>query len=132
MTAVVDLVSQLRSNEIEQQIAAAEALAALATDAQPAIVQLVQHCGSSNEDLRNWCTAALEDSGPPTTDQIDELALLASSAHDDVAFWAITLLGRAGSQATSAEGVLQERAADSKSPALQRRAIWALERIQAG
>ena len=47
----------------------------MAEGAQPAMVTLVQHCGSADEDLQNWCTAALEGIGPPTTEQIDELAL---------------------------------------------------------
>lgn len=125
------LVKQLQDGDLPTQIMAAESLASLAEGAQPAIVALVQHCGSEDEDLRNWSTAALEQIGAPTTEQIDELALLASSANADVAFWAATLLGRAGPLAASATTILKQRSDDSAAPTVQRRAAWALDQIQA-
>ena len=131
MSATETLLKQLQGSDLPAQIAAAETLASLAEEAQPAIVALVQHCGSDNEDLRNWCSASLEEIGAPTVAQIDELALLASSANSDVAFWAATLLGRAGPVASSATAILQDRSNDASAPAVQRRAAWALHRIEA-
>jgi len=131
MNPIETMLQQLKQTDLPAQVAAAEALARLGEAAQPAIVALVQHCGSADEDLRNWCTAALEEVGPPIVEQIDELALLASSASSDVAFWAATLLGRAGSLATSATTILIERSSDPSTPEVQKRAAWALERIQA-
>ena len=132
MNATETLIDQLNQiNDLQSQVAAAETLAGLAEAAQPAIVALVQHSGSSDEDLCNWCTAALESSGPPTAEQIDELALLANSANTNVAFWAVTLLGRAGKLAESTTSVLTERSKDDSAPEVQKRATWALERIHA-
>jgi len=131
MNAIETMLQQLKQTDLPAQVAAAEALARLGEEAQPAIVALVQHCGSTDEDLCNWCTAALEEVGPPIVEQIDELALLASSASSDVAFWAATLLGRAGSLATSATTILIERSSDPSTPEVQKRAAWALEQIQA-
>ena len=131
MNAIETLTQQLLSTDLPSQVVAAEELARLAEGAQPAMIALVQHCGSENEDLCNWCTAALEEAGPPTTEQIDDLALLARSANADVAFWAATLLGRAGSLASSATTILEERSNDPSTPEVQKRAAWALERIRA-
>jgi hypothetical protein len=130
MSTAETLVTQLQESDMPKKIVAAETLASLAEEGQAAIVALVQHCGSENEDLQNWCTAALEEIGAPTVAQIDELTLLASSANSDVAFWAATLLGRAGPLASSATTTLQERSDDNSAPAVQRRAIWALQQIQ--
>ena len=129
MSTADTLLRQLQTTDLSSQVAAAEELARMAEGAQPAMVTLVQHCGSADEDLRSWCTAALEGIGPPTTEQIDELALLARSANTDVAYWAATLLGRAGTLATSATPILAERSSDPTSPEVQKRAAWALGRI---
>ena len=131
MNVVETRVKQLQGSDLPSQIDAAESLAGLAEAAQGAIVALVQHCGSADEDLRNWCTAALEVVGPPSAQQIDELALLARSASSDVAFWAATLLGRAGALAKGAVPILTERSSDGSAPEVQRRATWALQQIQA-
>ena len=131
MSNIEALLTQLREPNLSVQIAAAEALANREAKAQPAIVELVRNCGTTDEDLQNWCFAALEKIGPPTIEQIDELALLANSANTDVAFWATTLLGRAGTMALTAVSVLAARSTDASAPEVQKRAVWALERIQA-
>lgn len=131
MTQLESLTRQLQTGELAGKISAAETLASMAEDAQPAIVALVQHCGTDDEELRDWCTSALESVGPPTAEQIDELALLAGSANTNVAFWAATLLGRAGTMALPAAPALAERSNDPSTPEVQKRAAWALERIQA-
>ena len=131
MDSIDILTKKLQANDLPTQISAAESLAGLAEAAQPAIVALVQHCGAADKDLHNWCHAALEAIGPPTAKQIDELALLASSANRDTAFWAATLLGRAGAIAGPATPVLEERSSDGSAPEVQKRAIWALQQIQA-
>ncbi len=131
MTAAATLTQQLDRDSLTAQISAAETLAGMAEAAQPAIVALVRHCGSDDEDLCNWCAAALEAVGPPTAEQVDDLALLTTSANTNVAFWAVTLLGRAGSLAEPATAVLTKRSEDASAPEVQKRAAWALEKIQA-
>ncbi|MEM8944653.1 MAG: HEAT repeat domain-containing protein [Planctomycetota bacterium] len=117
------------SSDVAAQVAAAETLSSLAEAAQPAIVSLVKHSGSDNEDLCNWCTSALESIGPPAAGQIEELATLVSSANANVAFWAITLLGRAGNAAGSAKPALVARSEDDSLPEVQQRASWALGKL---
>lgn len=126
-----DLVQQLQSDQLTVQIAAAETLAGLAEAAQPAIVALVSQCGSENEDLCNWCTSALEEVGAPTAEQIEALIGQLESENINEAFWAATLLGRAGAMAEPATSVLAKRSADASAPEVQKRAAWALDRIQA-
>ncbi|NOY29764.1 MAG: HEAT repeat domain-containing protein [Planctomycetes bacterium] len=125
-------IAELQQTDSARQAAAAQSLASLAEEAQPALVALVQACSSQNEAVLNWCTAALEDVGPPELQQIEDLALLAQSASSDVAYWAVTLLGRARDQGASAVSVLVERLNDSSAPQVQRRAAWALGEIGHG
>ncbi len=130
--SIKQYLAELNRPDFMRQAAAAEALAALGEAAQPALVALIQASGSQDEAVRNWCTAALEEVGPPDKQQIEDLSLLAKSAHSDVAFWAVTLLGRARDQAAQAVLVLTERLKDSSSPQVQQRAAWALGRIGRG
>ena len=129
MTTIAQWTSDLLHNDLRVRLAAAEALAGVAADAQPAIVALVQALGSGDHEVINWCTAALEEVGPPAVSQIDDLKSLADSDVEDVAFWAITLLGRAGKRAENAVPVVAGRLADDAAPAVQARAAWALGKM---
>ena len=129
MSTIEKWIDDLQRDDLSAQTSAAEALANLGTEAQPAILALVQGCGSSHEDVRNWCTAALETAGPPSAEQIPDLKSLASAANSDIAFWAVTLLGRA--RVVEAIPILTERLYDASAPAVQQRAAWALEKIKA-
>ena len=131
MDDIANLIEQLTTDDLAAQIVAAETLAGLAEEAQPAIVALVEHCGSDDEDLCNWCTSALESVGPPSAEQIDQLIPLVSSANTNTAFWAATLLGRAGTLAEPATSALTQRSSDASMPEVQKRAAWALEKIRA-
>lgn len=128
MSSLDQLIEKLHSDDVNLHIQAAEELAGLGEEAQEAIPVLVQGCGSENEDVKNWCSAALEGVGAPAAEQINDLKAFASAANSDIAFWAITLLGRA--KASEAIPVLNERLQDSSSPALQQRAAWALKKIE--
>lgn len=119
----------LEGSDVEAQVQAAEELAKQGSDAQPALVSLVRRVGSSDEGVANWCTAALEEGGPPADDQVDALIELVADANADVAYWAATLLGRAGKRAASATGALKKRVSDNSSPAVKKRAEWALGKI---
>ena len=64
---------------------------------------LVKAC-TDDESVQQWAVAALEELGPPPTESIGELTKLASSSDPLVAFWAITLLGRAGNDRPNKPG----------------------------
>jgi len=121
--------AQLSSSDLEQRVAAAEALARLGPDAQPAAVALVEACGSSDESLCQWSSAALEELGPPSASQIAPLMQLARNPSSDVAYWAITLLGRAGDNAPSAVAMLADVVRKSPELTLRERAAWALGKM---
>jgi hypothetical protein len=109
--------------------AAAEKLAHAAEGAQAAAVPLVQACGDACEEVTEWVTAALENLGPPRADDLPLLAALAKHETADVAFWAVTLIGRAGSQAAShAQGVVT--ALQKQPDQVRRKAAWALGELQ--
>jgi HEAT repeat protein len=122
-------IAQLSSRDASQQAAAAEALAQLGTEARPAAVALVRACGSSNDAVCQWSTAALEELGPPPLGQIHELIELARDPLDDVAYWAITLLGRAGDNAAPAVAALVQILSSSTKLSVRERAAWALGKI---
>lgn len=125
------LVAQLSSGKAAEQAAAAEALARLGSEAQPAAAALVAALGSEDASTRDWCVAALEDLGPPPADQITKLTKLAADKSLDTAYWAITLLGRAGGDAASAADALVHVLANSRELALRERAAWALGKMRA-
>ncbi len=130
MQNVNDWIEDLKIGDAVAQLAAAEGLAGLGEAAQPAIVELIQRCGDEEEAISNWCGSALEDVGRPSLEQVDELLPLASAANENVAYWAITLLGRLEGDAIRAMPVLIERLNDDSAPALGRWVNWAARQQQ--
>jgi HEAT repeat protein len=131
-TDVATLIAQLEGTDTAAQTAAANELASLGRDAQGAIVALVRTVGIPDEEVLEACTAALEEAGPPTADQIRPLMLLVSDCSGDVAYWAVTVLGRAGSAAAPAvPALIQVVESDADLP-VRERAAWALGEIGPG
>jgi HEAT repeat protein len=123
------LVAQLEGTDSDGQVAAATKLATLGRDAQSAAVALVRTVGIPHEEVLEACTAALEDLGPPAADQIEQLGALAQDCSSDVAYWAVTLLGRAGDGAAVAvPQLIRVLQSDADLP-VRERAAWALGEI---
>jgi hypothetical protein len=77
-----------------------------------------------------WASQALETGVRPTIDEVGQLTvILNQSLSDEVGYWAATLLGRLGIQASSAVETLVRCAADSKYLPARERAVWALAQI---
>lgn len=108
--------------------AAAEKLAQAAEAAQEAAVPLVQACGDECEEVTEWVTAALESLGPPRTADLPLLAALAAHENGDIGFWAVTLIGRAGSDAAGQASCLV-KALQKNADQVRRKAAWALGEI---
>jgi HEAT repeat protein len=121
---------RLRSDDVQERAAAAEALSLIGTDAAIASVELVKAC-ADDESVSQWSVSALEELGPPPAEAIPELAALASAEHSLVAYWAITLLGRSGDAAQSSQEKLAAILRTSADMSVRQRAAWALGEIHA-
>ena len=126
---IQSLIAQLEGNDPAAQTAAASTLATMGQGAQKAAVALVRTVGIPHEEVLEACTAALEDLGPPANDQIKPLAALAHDCSSDVAYWAATLLGRAGSGAAAAVADLIKILESDADLPVRERAAWALGEI---
>ncbi len=109
----MDEKQRLKSSDVREREAAAEALSQMGPDAAYAAVGLVGAC-ADEESVQQWAVAALEELGPPPAESLGELTKLASSSDPLTAFWAITLLGRAGSIAKPSQDELAIILKDSK------------------
>lgn len=127
--SIASLVERLSGPDAEDRAAAAEALCRAGESASPAATALVAACGDDDDSVREWAAAALEELGPPPSEQIAELIPLAAASHPLVAYWAVTLLGRGGEAANSAVSALEACLAPGKAIEVRQRACWALGKI---
>lgn len=127
---IMDEQQKLQSDDVAERAQAAEALAQLGTDAASAAVELVVACGDEPE-VRDWAVAALEQMGSPPNECVDAIQKLISSHDTLVAYWAVTLLGRAGSNACRHQDSLAAVLTNSMDAAVQERAAWSLGKIDA-
>lgn len=125
------LAAQLGSTDPQVRGTAAERLARMGEDAAPAAIQLVRACGAAEEQVRQQAVAALEDLGPPPTEAIGQLIDLVAHGDPLVAYWATTLIGRAGEDAAPAVPALAGCLASPADLSVRQRAAWALGRIGA-
>jgi len=126
---VVTLSGRLASATADERAAAAERLSQAGEEAAAAAVPLVRACGDADERVREAAVAALEDMGPPPADVIGQLGDLVGHRDPLVAYWAATLLGRAGEDAAAAVTVLAACVGSAADMSVRQRAAWALGRI---
>ena len=120
--------AELQSPDIELRAAAAEKLCHAGSDASDAAVDLVRAC-DDDEAVSNWAVAALEDLGTPPISAVESLTALASAKNALVAYWAATLLGRLGPDATDSQAKLSSVLMTSPETAVKERIVWALGKI---
>jgi HEAT repeat protein len=125
------LAADLGSADPGVRSTAAENLARMAEAAAPAAAELVRACGDANEQVREQAVAALEDLGPPPAEAIGRLIELVGHGDPLVAYWATTLLGRAGEDAARAVPALAGCLASPADLSVKQRAAWALGKIGA-
>ena len=128
MSDVVALAEQLGSEQMAVRAAAAEQLCQLGEEAQPAATLLVRACGD-DEQVSQWANACLESIGAPPQESFDELVGLITDTSELVAYWAVTLLGRLGPQASASVNDLADIVTTAAHPSVQQRAVWALGQI---
>ena len=127
--SIASLVNRLSGPDAEDRATAAEALCRAGDSASSAATALVAACGDDDDGVREWAAAALEELGPPPSEQIADLIPLAAASHPLVAYWAVTLLGRGGEAASSAVSTLEACLAPGKAIEVRQRACWALGKI---
>jgi HEAT repeat protein len=123
------LIANLSDPDPGKRAEAAEQLAQLGPDAQPAAVALVLANGDESEEVRQWATAALEEMGPPQASDADHLTALIAAQSPDVGYWAATLLGRLGADAVPAVEGLSHAVIGSPHLSVRQRSAWALGEI---
>lgn len=127
---VTDWAAQLSRPDRAERLAAASALRAAGKDASLAAVSLVCAVTDEDESVRTQVAEALENLGPPPAKLLGALAELLSDPHSDRAYWAATLLGRAGEGASSAVPALAACVGSANRPLpVRERAVWALGKL---
>ncbi len=126
---ISDIGKLLGSDDLETQRQAAERLSQNAEAAVEVAVVVVEHSGDSDRVVAEYCVATLEDLGPPAASSLESLAQLTQSNNSDVAYWAATLLGRAGVTAAEQAGALGQLLGSEAAETVRERAAWALGRI---
>ena len=126
---VSDLIDMLASDDQAMRRQAAELLSQNVDVAVDVATALVQHVGDDDRVVAEYCVATLEELGPPPASQLDDLACLASAENTDVAYWAVTLIGRCGVAAVGQAQLLGELVASDAATNVRERAAWALGRI---
>lgn len=123
-------INELSAAEDARRLDAAEHLARLGEGARGAAVPLVRAAGDASESVREWAVAALEGLGPPDAEDTTALRqAIVTASHDDVAYWAVTLVGRLGVVGSPAVPELAKALQQADSMAVRQRAAWALGRI---
>ncbi len=124
-----ELARRLVSPDADIRAAAAEALCLLHDGARAAAVALVRAVNDTDERVRQFAAAALEDIGPPEAVDVSPLAAILGESPADCAYWAATLLGRLGPQAEAAVPMLADSLANAPAAHVRERAAWALGKI---
>ena len=126
-----DIVSSLMSDDADRQLQAAQTLAQLGADGQPAAVPLVECCESEDDELREWVVAALEELGPPNSSDVPALTRILEANCELSGYWASTLLGRLQDQAADGVEALAHAIDHSPYKSVCQRSAWALGEIGA-
>ena len=108
---------------------AAERLARAGEDGAAAAAALLEALDDEDSEVRDWTVAALEGLGKPPYDEAGRIAQMLSHPRLDVVYWAATLLGRLGTQASDWSAQVAVLLDDHPDVVVRRRAAWALARI---
>jgi HEAT repeat protein len=125
---IADLIHDLSSDSASEREAASEQLLTMGEAAVAAAVPLVRAVSDSSETVRENAVGALEGIGVPDRGDLHALRGLVHSGKPDVAYWAVTLIGRLGSDAAAAVEDLA-RALASPASHVRQRAAWALGEV---
>ena len=128
MSEIETWVQQLENDDAEIRAKAAEAICQSGSDLSQYSVALVKATGDE-EPVSEWAIASLENIEAVPAEAMQPLAELLPSQSETVAYWAVTLLGRMGNEASACEVQLANLMSESKHDSVRERAAWALGQI---
>lgn len=120
--------ANLASPDVTKQ---AESLQQIAgEDSVTGLSQIVVALSASHDaDVRMWSAEALETAIQPEPADLAALTQMLADDHDEVCYWAATMLGRLGTAAANAAATLESCARDSEYLPAREQAVWALCQI---
>lgn len=122
------LAESLADGTTPERIQTLALLAGLGELAAPASVAVLNCLLDQSETVREYANETLENMGPPRLQDGDEIAKRLEQENSDIVYWAVTLIGRLGSDA--AEFVIPVTNALNHSESMvKERAAWTLGRI---
>ncbi len=124
-----ELSKKLSACATMDRVIAARELCQSPEDARLVAVALVRAAGDEDEEVQEWATAALEELGTPNVTDVPALTEMVADRHENVAYWAVTLLGRLEADAAFASGALRLALAEDRPLSVRQRTAWALGRI---
>ncbi len=123
------IIQDLSSIDSEQRRGAAETCAKHPDLAKTATIPLCRLASDPDEEVAQWASAALEEMGAPSSEELDALVGLFPS-DEATAYWAVTLVGRLKPADTAVMKRLVELIEASKTPTeVRNRAIWAVTQM---
>ncbi|PQO31733.1 HEAT repeat domain-containing protein [Blastopirellula marina] len=125
------IIQDLASSDLGQRLSAVETCAKHPELARTATIPLCRLVSDPDEQVAEWATAALEEMGPPASEELDALVSMFSSA-EATAYWAVTLVGRLKPSDAATVALLAELIEASGTPdEVRNRAIWAIDQTGA-
>jgi HEAT repeat protein len=122
---IASCIADLGSGDAARRRSAAERLARWGELPRGTAAALARACGDADAEVRDLAAGALEDLGAPSAEDLPELLPLVRDENANIAYWAVTLIGRLGPEAAPAVTPLV--AALSVAPInVRERSAWAL------
>lgn len=123
------IIQDLDSTDLGQRLAAVEACAKHPELARAATIPLCRLVSDPDQQIAEWATAALEEMGPPASEELDALVGMFTS-DEATAYWAVTLVGRLKPSDDATVKLLVEQIEASDTPnEVRNRAIWAIDQM---
>jgi HEAT repeat protein len=129
--SVDQLCSELRNPDVAVRRAAAQQFAESPEASHDGCLTLLDAIEDDDEQVREWVSAAFEGMEAPDASAVPTLMKYLASEQSGGSYWAATLLGRLGPQASPATEALVAALLDHGSLATRERAAWAIGKIGA-
>lgn len=123
------MTTTLRQLPTSDRIARLQLLANDPEAANQCVTDLLECLADSDEEVRNWASEAVENLDSPSPAYAAQISKYVTSPVDDVAFWALKLLGRMGEEALSQESIIAMALKPERAIVVRQNAAWALGKL---